>query len=122
MTGDSPSSLSRRAFARAAAALAGGALAVPALARLPAAAAQASSAPAADSQAQEVEAKLARVLALYGSRLSPEQKQRMRSIIAGHVRMLQPIRAVAMTNADPPATVLGLVSHGHRAADGNARS
>ncbi|MGH9477935.1 MAG: hypothetical protein ACRD1A_01780, partial [Terriglobales bacterium] len=72
-------------------------------------------APGADAQTQEVEAKLARVLALYGSRLSAEQKLRLRSTIAGHVRMLESVRAVAMANSDPPATVLGLVRAGRHA-------
>lgn len=99
-------SISRRAFSRAAAGLlAGGGLAasLPAQPSLPQAAA-----PSPKSTDAEVDAKLARVLALYGDRLAPEQKQRLRRTIAGHVAMLAPVRAVALTNAAPPQTVLRL--------------
>ncbi|MGH9519265.1 MAG: hypothetical protein ACRD2D_06425, partial [Terriglobales bacterium] len=66
-------------------------------------------APAPDSAAGEVEAKTARILAVYGSRLSAEQKQRVRRTVAGHVAMLERIRGEAMPNSAPPATVLKLV-------------
>ncbi|HUX67398.1 MAG TPA: hypothetical protein VMV31_07905 [Terriglobales bacterium] len=102
-----PPLLSRRDFSRAAAAaLAGGALARPG-----ATAAQAP-APAAASPEAEVQAQVARILALYGHRLTPAQRQRLPGIVAGHVAMLGPVRAVAMRNSDPPATVLRLVTAG----------
>ncbi len=104
--------LSRRDFSRAAAAaLAGGALAGRAAAQAGATAAQAP-APAAASPEAEVQAQVARILALYGHRLTPAQRQRLPGIVAGHVALLGPVRAVAMRNSDPPATVLRLVTAG----------
>lgn len=112
--------VSRREFGRQAAmTLAGGALAVTAkpvprltLDSLPdaALAAQEQAASGLSAQAQaEVEAKLQHVLAAYGSRLSDEQKKRMRQIITNHVRMLETIRPIAVANGDAPATVLKLI-------------
>ncbi len=101
------SQLSRRAFARVVStALAGTAVAI----ALPAGAAGGAGqvAPGGGPSA-EVEAQLARVLALYGERLTAAQKARLRGIIAGHIAMLQPVRAVKMRNSDPPQTVLRLV-------------
>lgn len=104
-----PESLSRREFSRAvAAALAGGTLA----GTLPAQAVPSATTPPADPAAAEVEAKVARIVALYGDRLSPDQQQRLRRTVAGHVAMLGPVRAVAMQNSDAPATVLSLVRGG----------
>ncbi len=100
------SQLSRRAFARAMSA----ALAGTAAAALPAEALQRAGQPApAASVTAETDAQLARVLALYGDRLTAAQKQRLRGIIAGDIAMLQPVRAVKMRNSDPPQTVLRLV-------------
>lgn len=62
--------------------------------------------------AGEVAAKTARILALYGSRLTAEQKQRVQRTVAGHVAMLERIRGEAMPNCAPPATVLRLVRGG----------
>jgi type IV pilus biogenesis protein CpaD/CtpE len=102
------SELSRRAFARALSAALAGTAATAALAADLAPGQARPAAPAAGAAA-EVEAQLARVLALYGDRLTAAQKQRLRGIIAGHVAMLGPVRAVAMRNSDPPQTVLRLV-------------
>ena len=61
-------------------------------------------------QAQaEVEAKLQHVLAMYGSRLNDDQKKMMRRTISEHVRMLEAVRPIAVSNGDAPATVLKLV-------------
>src|SRR6185437_3717054 len=96
----------RRLFLRRSAAVAGLAAAASA-ARLPPLA----QAPAAsNAEGQEVEAKVARILALYGSRLSPEQQQRVRRTVAGHVAMLQAVRSPALVDSEPPAPVLQLVS------------
>ncbi|HWG38712.1 MAG TPA: twin-arginine translocation signal domain-containing protein [Terriglobales bacterium] len=98
--------MNRRDFLSRSAAAAGLAAAatatnLPALAQAPA---------TTDAEAAEVEAKVARILALYGSRMSPEQQRRMRSTVAGHVTMLQAVRAEALVNSEPPATVLRLVN------------
>jgi type IV pilus biogenesis protein CpaD/CtpE len=102
------SQLSRRAFARAISAALAGTAAAAALAADTAPHGMLQAAPARSASA-EVDAQLARVLALYGERLTAAQKQRLRGIIAGHVAMLEPVRAVAMRNSDPPQTVLRLV-------------
>ncbi|MGH9480665.1 MAG: hypothetical protein ACRD1L_01120 [Terriglobales bacterium] len=102
--------LSRREFSRAAVAtLAGGTLA----GALGAQAAPRAPAAPHDPATAEVAAKVARILALYGDRLNPEQRQRLQRTVAGHVAMLGPVRAVTMPNSDPPATVLGLVRGGN---------
>ena len=113
--------VSRREFGRQAAiTLAGGALAGTAkpvsgltLNNLPDAApfAQEQAASGLSPEAQaELEAKLQHVLITYGSRLSDEQKKRMRQIITNHVRMLEAIRPMAVANGDAPATVLELIT------------
>ncbi len=58
----------------------------------------------------EVQAAVDRIFAQYGSRLSDSQKQRIRSIVSGHLRTLERVRAVSLQNPDPPATVLNLVT------------
>jgi len=77
-------------------------------------------APAAASPAAEVQAQVNRILALYGARLTPEQRQRLSRIVASHVAMLAPVRAAAMRNSDPPATVLRLVTGTEASGGGNA--
>lgn len=57
----------------------------------------------------EVESKLNHILATYGSRLTDDQKKRMRRIISEHVRMLEVVRPISVGNGDAPATVLKLV-------------
>ena len=69
------------------------------------------SGPALSTQAQsEVGAKLQRIFAKYGDRLSDDQKKLMRRTVENHVRMLEVIRPIPVTNGDPPATVLKLVT------------
>lgn len=58
----------------------------------------------------EIEEKLKRIFAEYGDRLSEAQKQRMRGIVSGHVRMLETVRAIPLENPDAPATVLKLAT------------
>ena len=116
-----PPLLSRRDFSRAAAAaLAGGAMARPLAAAPQAAAAPAAAPPAAASPAAEVQAQVNRILALYGARLTPEQRQRLPRIVASHVAMLAPVRAAALRNSDPPATVLRLVAGTEASRGGHA--
>lgn len=59
--------------------------------------------------ANEVAAKTARILALYGARLTSAQKERVRRTVAGHVAMLERVRGEVMPNSAPPAAVLKLV-------------
>jgi hypothetical protein len=56
----------------------------------------------------EVDAKIQHIFAKWGDRLNDEQKKRMKDIVSGHVRMLQAVRAVKVTNGDAPASVLKL--------------
>lgn len=115
-----PQGVSRREFGRRAAiTLAGGALAATASAT--AVHALGSTAPHAlppqeeggpelSAQAQaEVEAKLQQILAAYGTRLTEDQKKRIRRTVTNHVRMLEAIRPIAVANGDAPATVLRLL-------------
>lgn len=53
-----------------------------------------------------VEAKLANVIARWGPRLSASQRRRLHGIIGYHQTMLARLRAMPLTNADAPATVL----------------
>ena len=111
LTAMAVSPLNRRAFARAlAAGVAAGTLAPAALAAPPMGP-QAPAASTTPATATEVDAKVARITALYGSRLSPAQLARVRRTVAGHVAMLERVRGEAMVNSDPPATVLRL-AHG----------
>lgn len=124
-----PPGVSRREFGRSAAiALAGGAVAASAgaasgltldslgdAARI--AQEQATSGLSAQAQA-EVEAKMQHIEATYGSRLSEDQKKRLRGTVTYHVRMLEAIRPVAVANGDAPATVLELVTDANGASSG----
>jgi hypothetical protein len=56
----------------------------------------------------EVDAKFANVVRQYGSRLSDEQKTRVRGVLGRHQRMLARVRAFTIENSDPPATGLRL--------------
>ena len=117
-----PRRLSRRAFGGRLLAVTGGA-AVAAHAAAPCtcttllpegispadAAATAAGAPAdaaPTTQAGIVAEKVRRVEARWGSRLSAAQRRRLPGIIGYHEAMLARIRAVPLTNADAPATVL----------------
>lgn len=57
-------------------------------------------------QAAEVEARLANILRKYGSRFTEDQKTHLRGILAQNERMMAPVRAFALQNGDPPASVL----------------
>ena len=72
---------------------------------------QEQSGPTLSKQAQsEVDAKLQHIFAKYGDRLSDDQRKLMRRTVENHVRMLEAIRPIPVTNGDPPATVLKLVT------------
>lgn len=99
---------SRRDFGQGAAlTLAGGALASASMLGTGTAAAAAAAVPA-GAQA-EIEAKLRHIFALYGDRLSEQQRRMLRGVVTDHVRMLERVRAVQVHNADPPASVLKLI-------------
>ena len=57
----------------------------------------------------EIDGKLRHIFALYGDRLSHQQRKMLRDVVTDHVRMLGRIRAVRVHNSDPPAAVLKLV-------------
>ena len=57
-------------------------------------------------QVADVEAKHANILRKHGDRFSDAQKKRLRRILAQHERLLAPVRAFAVQNGDPPASVL----------------
>lgn len=57
-------------------------------------------------QAAEVDAKLANIIRKFGNRLSDEQRQHLRRILAYNERMLAGVRAFSVRNGDPPASVL----------------
>jgi hypothetical protein len=57
-------------------------------------------------QAAEVDAKLANIIRKFGERLSDEQRLHLRRILAYNERMLAGVRAFALENGDPPASVL----------------
>jgi hypothetical protein len=61
-------------------------------------------------QGRDVEAKLANIIRKYGERLSEEQRQHLRKILAYNETMLAPIRAFTLQNGDPPVMVLKLSS------------
>lgn len=56
----------------------------------------------------EVDAKYANVLRVYGSRLSDDQKNRVRGVLGRHQRMPARVRAFPIENSDAPATGLRL--------------
>ena len=56
----------------------------------------------------EVEARYNEVMRKYGSRLSDDQKQRIRGILTANERMMSHIREFPLDNGDTPATVLKL--------------
>ncbi len=56
-------------------------------------------------QTEEVEAKLANIIRKYGNRLTEEQRNHLRRILAYNQRMLAGVRAVSLRNGDTPATV-----------------
>jgi len=59
-------------------------------------------------QVVDVQAKHANILSKYGSRFNDAQKQHLVRILAQQERLLAPVRAFAVQNGDPPASVLRL--------------
>jgi hypothetical protein len=112
-TGANP--ISRRQFGRQAALAAAAAVGAPAL--LITEAASLHGAPAQEGKAEplegltpqevaEVDAKLAHILSKYGNRFDGGQKAHLRRILAQNERLMAPVRAFALKNGDPPASVL----------------
>jgi len=64
--------------------------------------------PLAEADQAEVDAKFADVVRKYGSRLSDEQKTRVRNVLGRHQRMLARVRSFPLENGDPAATGLRL--------------
>jgi hypothetical protein len=63
-------------------------------------------------QVADVDAKLANILRKYGARFNEDQKTHLRRILAQNERLMAPVRAFALQNGDPPASVLR-ISFGH---------
>ena len=59
-------------------------------------------------QVADLQAKHANILRKYGSRFNDAQKQHLIRILAQQERLLAPVRAFAVQNGDPPASVLRL--------------
>ena len=94
-----PERVSRRAFGRAALAAA---------AVSPASPQPQGQQPLDPGDQAEVDAKFANVVRQYGSRLSEEQKTRVRGVLGRHQRMLARVRAFPIENSNAPATGLRL--------------
>ncbi len=60
----------------------------------------------------EIDGKVRHIVALYGDRLSHQQRKMLHGVVTDHVRMLERIRAVQVHNSDPPAAVLKLIGSG----------
>jgi hypothetical protein len=73
-------------------------------------------------QAQEVEAKFANVIRKYDSRLSEDQRKRLRRILTYNERMLASVRSFPLENGDPPASVLRVSFSESTQKSGAARS
>jgi len=58
-----------------------------------------------DVQNAEVETKLANIVRKYGSRLSQEEREHLRKILAYNEKMLASVRAFSVQNGDSPASV-----------------
>lgn len=98
--------ISRRGFGRRAAAAALVPAAVTAAAASPQGRGQFPPLPPADQS--EVDAKFDNVIRQYGNRLTDEQRNRVRTVLARHQRMLMRIREFPLDNGDAPATGLRL--------------
>jgi hypothetical protein len=61
-----------------------------------------------DAESAEVEARYNNAIRQYGDRLSEEQRQRIRRILATNERMMSHIREFPLDNGDTPATILKL--------------
>lgn len=120
---DAAQGVSRRAFARGVVVAAAGAVVLPSLSEAQQAPPPTSSAPVATpekkppepsatekkmSPAEEAErdAKFNRVVNVYGSRLSAEQKEEVRRQLTDQVKAVQSVRGAAIDNSVQPATVL----------------
>lgn len=68
-------------------------------------------------QVADVDAKLANILRKYGTRFNADQKAHLRRILAQNERMMAPVRAFALQNGDPPASVLRVSFDRAEAAD-----
>jgi hypothetical protein len=99
--GETKHAISRRKFGRAA--LLGAAL--PAVSAPPQ---QQTGAGLSDAENAQVEARYNNAIRQYGDRLSEEQRQRIRRILATNERMMSHIREFPLDNSDTPATVLKL--------------
>jgi len=112
--GADPQRVSRRRFGRSAATVAVLSLAPQMLVAGPSdaregvgaqAKAQGASPGLTPEQTAEVEAKLANIIRKYGSRLTDEQREHLRRILAHNEKMLASVRAFPLQNGDPAATV-----------------
>jgi hypothetical protein len=93
--------ISRRKFGRAA-------LLGAALPAVPAAPQQPAGPGISDADNAEVDARYNNAIRQYGDRLTEEQRQRIRRILAANQRMMSHIREFPLDNGDTPATVLKL--------------
>ena len=62
----------------------------------------------ATEQIPEVEAKLANIVRKFGDRLSTQQRDHLRRILAYNEKMLASVKTFSLQNGDPPASVLKL--------------
>ncbi len=115
--------ISRRQFGRKAAMAAAATFSASALLATTAAGAQTASAQEkkpepleglTPEQTAEVDARHANILRKYGSRFNDDQKARLRRILAQNERMMAPVRAFALQNGDPPASVLRITFDGSK--------
>ncbi len=120
---DGPKRVSRRAFARGVVIAAAGAVVLPGGSEAQQAPPPGSSAPVATPEKKpeeassgekkmspaeeaELDAKFNRIVNVYGSRLSPEQKAEVRRQLGDQVKALGSVRGAAIDNSVQPATVL----------------
>jgi hypothetical protein len=101
----SKNGISRRRFGQRAAVLSG---LLPAVAQ----AQRQQGPPMSDTENAEVEARYQEAMRRYGSRMTEEQKQRIRTILTTNERMMSHIREFPLENGDTPATVLKLAGSG----------
>lgn len=58
---------------------------------------------------QEIDARMANLVRVYGDRLSDDQRKLLRRVLTENEHMLAHIRGFALSNGDPPANVLELL-------------